>query len=231
MDLILTAVIVLSTPALGLPLFQLASKERRGISGYLLIVALATALSILVFNSVAPQPDPAFKNLLTSDSLGGFFAMVTLGATLMVAVVSTEYIRSPNSPVYYGLLSFTALGMVLLSYAQDLLMLFISWELMSLQTYASFLAEFMVISAGVSAYSVTAVSVLVPVITAGYFLWMIKRTVLSAPEGDHQFHDMSRADVASFAAYLIPLVLVIVFSYVILTPAAPVAQYLWSLVR
>ncbi len=136
MDLILTAVIVLSASALGLPLFQLASKERRGISGYLLIVALASALSIIVFNSVAPQPDPAFKNLLISDSLGGFFAMVTLGVTLMVAVVSTEYIRSPNSPVYYGLLSFTALGMVLLSYAQDLLMLFISWELMSLPTYA-----------------------------------------------------------------------------------------------
>ncbi len=136
MDLILTAVIVLSASSLGLPLFQLASKERRGISGYLLILALASALGILVFNSAAPQPDPAFKNLLTSDSLGGFFALVTLGVTLMVAVVSTEYIRSTNSPVYYGLLSFTALGMVLLSYAQDLLMLFISWELMSLPTYA-----------------------------------------------------------------------------------------------
>lgn len=136
MDLILAAVIVLSASSLGLPLFQLASEERRGISGYLLIVALASALSILVFNSVAPQPDPAFKNLLTSDSLGGFFALVTLGVTLMVAIVSTEYIRSTNSPIYYGLLSFTALGMFLLSYAQDLLMLFVSWELMSLPTYA-----------------------------------------------------------------------------------------------
>lgn len=102
---------------------------------------------------------------------------------------------------------------------------------MALPPFASFLAEFMVISAGVSAYAITAVTVLVPVITAGYFLWMIKRTVLSSPEGAHEVHDMSMSDVATFAVYLIPLVVLIVLSYVILTPAQPVAQYLWSLAR
>jgi len=135
MDLILAGVLILAASSLGLPLLQLAPKEKRRVSGYLLLVALASALAILILNSAAPQPDPAFNNLLASDSLGGFFALVTLGVTLMVAAVSTEYVHSDNSPIYYGLLSFTALGMVLLSYAQDLLMLFISWELMSLPTY------------------------------------------------------------------------------------------------
>jgi NADH-quinone oxidoreductase subunit M len=100
---------------------------------------------------------------------------------------------------------------------------------MGLPPFASFLAEFMVIVAGISAYAITAVSILVPIITAGYFLWMIKRTVLSAPEGHLEIHDMDWSDVAAFAVYLVPLVLLIAVSYLILTPALPVAQFLRGL--
>jgi len=97
---------------------------------------------------------------------------------------------------------------------------------MGLPPFASFLAEFMVIAAGISAYAVTAVSILVPVITAGYFLWMIKRTVLTKAEGEHEVHDMDLWDVVGFAFYLVPLVILIVFSYLILSPTLPVATFL-----
>jgi NADH-quinone oxidoreductase subunit M len=97
---------------------------------------------------------------------------------------------------------------------------------MGLPPFSSFLAEFMVIAAGISASVYAAISILVPVITAGYFLWMIKRTVLSQPEGSHEVHDMEWSDVVAFAAYLIPLVVLLVASYLILTPALPVAQFL-----
>jgi len=100
---------------------------------------------------------------------------------------------------------------------------------MGLPPFSSFLAEFMVIAAGISASAFTAISVLVPVITAGYFLWMIKRTVLSPPEGGHEAHDLDWSDVAAFAVYLIPLVVLIITSYLILTPALPVAQFLKGL--
>ena len=96
---------------------------------------------------------------------------------------------------------------------------------MGLPPFSSFLAEFFVITSGIAAYSIAAVSVLVPVITAGYFLWMIKRTVLSPPVGA-TVHDMNWVDVAAFSAYLIPLVVLIVASYLILSPALPVAKYL-----
>ena len=100
---------------------------------------------------------------------------------------------------------------------------------MGLPPFASFLAEFMVIVAGISASPITAVSVLVPVITAGYFLWMIKRVVLSPAEGEQEAHDLGWSDVAAFAVYLVPLVILIVTSYLILTPALPVAQFLRGL--
>ena len=100
---------------------------------------------------------------------------------------------------------------------------------MGLPPFSSFLAEFMVITAGISASAITAVSVLVPVITAGYFLWMIKRSVLSPAEGGHEIHDMDWSDVAAFAVYLIPLVVLLIASYIILGPALNVAQFLRGL--
>ncbi|HXW95238.1 MAG TPA: NADH-quinone oxidoreductase subunit M [Nitrososphaerales archaeon] len=100
---------------------------------------------------------------------------------------------------------------------------------MGLPPFASFLAEFMVIVAGISAYALTAVSILVPVITAGYFLWMIRRTVLSPAEPGHDAHDMGWSDVGAFAVYLVPLVILLIASYLILTPALPVAQFLRGL--
>jgi len=99
---------------------------------------------------------------------------------------------------------------------------------MGLPPFASFLAEFMVIAAGISAHALTAISVLVPVITAGYFLWMIKRTVLSAPEVA-EVHDMSWSDVVAFSLYLVPLVLLIISSDLVLRPAFPVATFLRGL--
>jgi NADH-quinone oxidoreductase subunit M len=103
-----------------------------------------------------------------------------------------------------------------------------SWAAMALPPFASFLAEFMVIAAAVAAYPLASVSVLVPVITAGYFLWMIKRTVLSKIEL-HDVHDMSIADMLSFIVYLAPLVIVLVFSFLITDPLTPVAQFLAGL--
>ena len=100
---------------------------------------------------------------------------------------------------------------------------------MGLPPFASFLAEFMVIVAGISAYALTAVSILVPVITAGYFLWMIRRTVLSPAEPGHDAHDMGWSDVGAFAVYLVPLVILLIASYLILSPALPVAQFLRGL--
>jgi NADH-quinone oxidoreductase subunit M len=101
---------------------------------------------------------------------------------------------------------------------------------MGLPPFASFLAEFMVIATGISAYALTGVSILVPIITAGYFLWMIRRTVLSPAEGTHEVHDMGWSDVGSFAVYLVPLVVLIIFSALILGPALNVAEFLRGLV-
>ena len=136
MDFLSLTIVLLAASSLALPIFQLTSDKRSKVPAYILLGVLSASLILLGANTLTPSSGTSFGGLLSSDVLGGFFALVTVGVTLMVVLASIEYIRGANRPVYYSLLSFTALGMVLLSYSQDLLMLFISWELMSLPTYA-----------------------------------------------------------------------------------------------
>lgn len=101
---------------------------------------------------------------------------------------------------------------------------------MALPPFASFLAELLVIAGGISASPYAALTIFVPVITGGYLLWMIKRVVLSrAPEGTTRV-DISMLDAGVLALYLVPLLLLLLSSFLILTPAQPVATWVHQLV-
>ena len=97
--------------------------------------------------------------------------------------------------------------------------------------FASFLAEFMIIAAGISAYQAALISILAPVLMGASFLWMIKRSILSLPEGKTGHHDISRGDALTVSAYFVPLVILMVFSYLIVNPSVPVAQWLIGLIH
>ncbi|MDA4128622.1 MAG: NADH-quinone oxidoreductase subunit N [Thaumarchaeota archaeon] len=135
MDYVSLTVILMSVSSLLLPIFLFDPKRREREPAYFLGVVLAASLLMIGINTIYPAPGTIFGSLLASDRLGGIFALTTLFVTLIVVIVSTYTKRGPNTPAYYSLLSFTALGMVLLSYSQDLLIIFVAWELMSLPTY------------------------------------------------------------------------------------------------
>jgi len=135
MDYLTLAVVLLAASSLSLPLLQLSKRWSRVLPGYMLAVVLLAVVALVSLAVVSPAQSTSFGNLLSDDQLGGVFALVTVGITLAVTVASLETRKGTNSSVYYSLLSFTALGMLLLSYAQDLLMIFVAWELMSLPTY------------------------------------------------------------------------------------------------
>jgi NADH-quinone oxidoreductase subunit N len=135
-DLISIAIAILGASALLLPLLQFYGGRAKNLDGYLLAVALSAAMILIGAYTVNPTLVPWAGGLLSPDQLGGVFALVTVGVTLAVTVASFDFVRSSSSPIYYSLLAFTALGMVLLAYSRDLLMLFVAWELMSLPTYA-----------------------------------------------------------------------------------------------
>ena len=137
-DYLTLTIIILGAAALGLPLLQLLKRGSQNLAGYVLALVLAASF-LLIGDFTLSGPTASSVSwagtLLHPDQLGGIFALVTLGVTLAVAIASFDFEKGPNKPVYYSLLAFTALGMVLLAYSQDLLMLFVAWELMSLPTY------------------------------------------------------------------------------------------------
>lgn len=133
MDLLTLTVLLISGTSLALPLLNLS--KFKIISAYILASVLALSLFLIVVYGLNPVQNQLSPSLLASDTLGSFFASIAIGVTLFVTLASIDYIRTPNTAIYYSLLGFTALGMLLLSFSKDFLMLFVSWELMSFPTY------------------------------------------------------------------------------------------------
>jgi proton-translocating NADH-quinone oxidoreductase chain N len=77
------------------------------------------------------------NGLLANDWLALLFGVAVLSVSLLVALGTSDYLKGdPNRPVFYSLLLFVSSGMVLLSFATDLVMIFLAWELMSIPSYA-----------------------------------------------------------------------------------------------
>jgi NADH-quinone oxidoreductase subunit M len=140
---------------------------------------------------------------------------LAIGALFMLSGPIEKGYGTREIPLLGGLRQRMPLAAVLLAFS--------SCAAMALPPFANFLAELMVISGGVSAYPALGVTVLVPVITGAYLLWMLKRTVLTGSDSAVSPKDISAGDGVALALYLVPLVILLVFSSLILSPAAPIA--------
>ncbi len=75
--------------------------------------------------------------LMVVDDFYRFFAIIFLIVLIFVAISSTDYMKTDhNLGVYYSLLSLGTLGMLMLAAANDLLLIFVAWELASLPVYS-----------------------------------------------------------------------------------------------
>ncbi len=134
--------IILGTVALAIPLIDAMRKERGSHRSYGSIAfgALIVSIFVILFRILSGEEIPVISfvdsSVLTEDMFGSFFAVVMLIVAIMVTISSIEYMRkTPNPAPYYSLLLLSSIGMVLLSYSTDLLMLIVAWELMSIPTY------------------------------------------------------------------------------------------------
>ena len=135
--------IILGVVGLAIPVIDALKKERgynnRLYSG-IAFGAIAISIGFVIFRVISGEVLPAVafsQDVLTDDMLGSFFAIALLIVSLMVTVSSWNYMKGRSNPaVYYSLILLSTVGMVLIAYSTDLLMLFVSWELMSLPTYA-----------------------------------------------------------------------------------------------
>jgi NADH-quinone oxidoreductase subunit N len=77
------------------------------------------------------------NGLLAIDDFYRFFSMIFLIVLLFVVISSMDYISSErNVGIYYILIIFATIGMMLVAAANDLLVIFVAWELGSLPVYS-----------------------------------------------------------------------------------------------
>jgi len=124
--------IVLASTALLLPALGFLIRSFRNTHACLISLA---ALLISLYSLFLP-PLNLGNNLLVYDGLGIFFSIAMILVSLFVVASSYEFMKKePNFPQYYSFLLFSTAGMILIAFSQDLLMLFIAWELMTLPTF------------------------------------------------------------------------------------------------
>ena len=89
------------------------------------------------FYSESIAPAAIFSaDVLVDDAFGSFFAIAMLIVSIITVVGSFNYMRNRANPaVYFSLILLSTIGMVLIAFSTDLVMLFIGWELMSIPTY------------------------------------------------------------------------------------------------
>ena len=139
---------------------------------------------------------------------GAIFQMFNHAAAVGLLFMLTGYIHEQTGTREIQLLK----GMKVKMPKTATLVVLGSMAGMGVPIFSPFLSEYMVILGAISVNTGLAVAMLIPVITVGYFLWMLKRTVLSPPdERSLHYHDMKNFDVVHLTIYLIPLLLLLIF--------------------
>ncbi len=132
---------ILGTVGVLLPIISIIRKEKGSNSfyGVIAFAALIVSIGYVGYQFLNENVAPAAlfsEDVLVDDAFGGLFAIAMLIVALFTTVVSFNYMRKHNSPaVYYSLILLATIGMVLVAYSTDLVMLFVAWELMSIPTY------------------------------------------------------------------------------------------------
>jgi F420H2 dehydrogenase subunit N len=136
-------IIILGTVGLAIPVID-ALKRERGSNNKLYsgiaFGALIVVIGIIIFRILSGEVMPAVafsEGLLADDMFGSFFAISLLIVSIMVTASSWNYMKGRANPAaYYSLILLSSIGMVIIGYSTDLLMLLVAWELMSIPTYA-----------------------------------------------------------------------------------------------
>ncbi|MEM2966907.1 MAG: proton-conducting transporter membrane subunit, partial [Candidatus Nitrosocaldaceae archaeon] len=132
--------IILAVVGLLMPVIDALRRERisNKVYGIAASVTLAIVIGVIIFNILTNNTSNIIltNSVLSNDLFGAFFSIAMLLVSIISTISSIDYMRkTPNPAVYYSLMLLSSIGMVLIAYSTDLVMLIAAWELMSIPTY------------------------------------------------------------------------------------------------
>jgi NADH-quinone oxidoreductase subunit N len=115
------------------PLFPPRASRRP--LGYVAVVGTIAAAVATLYQ--AEHPGTGFFDMVRVDAFSIFFHLLIIFVAALVVLASFEYLDAQQirSGEYYGLILFGAVGMVLMSSAVELVLIFIALEISSISTY------------------------------------------------------------------------------------------------
>jgi NADH-quinone oxidoreductase subunit N len=126
---ILLTVLALAVILIGL----LANDKSKNILGYISAAGLAASLILTIGRT---GEGSFFNNALVIDPLSQIFKIIFLVVSLIAVIASIHYFKdNRNQDEYYGLILLATVGMMVVASANDLLSLFVGFELASMSTY------------------------------------------------------------------------------------------------
>ncbi len=97
---------------------------------------------------------------------------------------------------------------------------------MAFPGFSNFISEYTVLLAGISVNTLYAVAVLVPGITAGYFVWMLRRTVMTPQTKMLGSREAPTYTLITLAAFLVPLLILGLYPAPLLSYIIPAVQFM-----
>ncbi|GFO97870.1 F420H2 dehydrogenase subunit N [groundwater metagenome] len=126
---ILLTVIGLAVILIGI----LVSDKSKNMLGYISAAGLAASLLLTIGTK---GEGSFFYNALVIDPLSQIFKIIFIVVSLMAVIASIHYFKdNRNQDEYYALILLATVGMMVVASANDLLALFVGFELASMSTY------------------------------------------------------------------------------------------------
>jgi NADH-quinone oxidoreductase subunit N len=128
------AIFSIMTPAInriGIKIFK------REISAGWGLFNLLFALALTIFEMPKYFGTPTLiGDVLKIDLFSLLFIFIFLLVAIFISIASyRDMLDNPNQEIYYTLLPLSTLGMILVAFSVDLVVLYLAWELMSIPTY------------------------------------------------------------------------------------------------
>ncbi|MBX3295314.1 MAG: NADH-quinone oxidoreductase subunit N [Acidobacteria bacterium] len=130
--------IIIAITGVVVMLYDCFFPKNRGITGTMSLIGIAAAaISIALIWPGGSVPASAWGGMIVHDSLRLSFSVVFLLVAALTILVSTVWIEREDVPggEYHALLLFATFGMLLMSSGNDLVVIFLGLETLSIATY------------------------------------------------------------------------------------------------
>ena len=135
-SLLMPQLVIISTLLIVL-VFDMFDAISKKVLGWMTIVGAGIALVVSIQMLQAGTDTTQFKDMFRIDSYSLFFNIIFLVSTILVALISISYLGSADKKQgpYYLLILLATLGMMLMAAGNELIIVFLGLELMSLSLY------------------------------------------------------------------------------------------------